>query len=921
MGNTQVRNTKEQAVQQKSGNVYEGLLAFRGTWRSYQKRVLGEADDYLSDGKIHIVAAPGAGKTTLGIELIRRVGKPCIILSPRIVIRRQWLERIRESFAGDVDRLPGEKGKGRALLSEDIRTPGLITSLTYQTLYSAMSGEKNVEETEEEGRNEEIDFTGFDFIRQVKEAGTGTICLDECHHLKNEWWKALEKFMAEMEGVTVIALTATPPYDSTPSQWERYTKMCGPVDAEITVPELVKEGSLCPHQDYVWFNCPSREEMEAIQGFRSAAADMFDFLMGDALLREAAATHPALSDYDGWFDRMLENPGYLSGLLTFCQASGIRFSRRWLEVLGVRQMPEMSEKWMEYFLQGFLFDDGESYQAEGAYREALTKQLRSAGLLSGKNVSFLVSEKLEKMLISSRGKQESILRIASCEYASMGEKLRMLILTDYIRSEYKSAVGNPDKEPGTMGVIPVFELLRRNSCGWRLGVLCGSMVILPDGARDAFARALEKERPDLGAEFRPFCDPSGKELGYSEVSAGGKGSVCTRIVTELFEQGLIQILVGTRALLGEGWDSPGINSLVMASTVGSYVLGNQMRGRAIRICPWDSRKVSNIWHLVCMSTPQEAEEKRRMGIRYPELSEDFHTLERRMDGVLGVSYDGKSIENGIRRLQSVKGPFRPDHLMKINEDMAGRSADRSAVEQQWKDAVINPKKMEVAVESRTEKKAFRRSASFFYALGAQILITAAELLYILRCALYRDFLPGSQGLILASGVFLLLTLLFGGSIIRQITPMWRFRGISKGCLAALKNAGHITSPCRVMWDEQDGVWFDAWLSGGTDREKNVYADTLCEMLAPVENQRYLLCHGGGKERAREYFCVPPLFAGSRDKAEAFQKALRPFIGKFRLVYTRSPEGRRMLLYARARAFANKNQRRMQRRKQVKSALE
>ncbi len=33
-------------------------LAFRGTWRSYQARVLGRADKYLSDGKIHIVAAP-----------------------------------------------------------------------------------------------------------------------------------------------------------------------------------------------------------------------------------------------------------------------------------------------------------------------------------------------------------------------------------------------------------------------------------------------------------------------------------------------------------------------------------------------------------------------------------------------------------------------------------------------------------------------------------------------------------------------------------------------------------------------------------------------------------------------------------------------------------------------------------------------
>ena len=48
---------------------YEGILEFKGTWRNYQARVLEHADRYMADGKIHIVAAPGSGKTTLGIEL------------------------------------------------------------------------------------------------------------------------------------------------------------------------------------------------------------------------------------------------------------------------------------------------------------------------------------------------------------------------------------------------------------------------------------------------------------------------------------------------------------------------------------------------------------------------------------------------------------------------------------------------------------------------------------------------------------------------------------------------------------------------------------------------------------------------------------------------------------------------------------
>jgi hypothetical protein len=51
----------------------------------------------------------------------------------------------------------------------------------------------------------------------------------------------------------------------------------------------------------------------------------------------------------------------------------------------------------------------------------------------------------------------------------------------------------------------------------------------------------------------------------------------------VFEQGGINGLVGTKSLLGEGWDAPAVNTLVLGTFVGSYVLSNQMRGRSIRI--------------------------------------------------------------------------------------------------------------------------------------------------------------------------------------------------------------------------------------------------------------------------------------------------------------------------------------------------
>ena len=93
------------------------------------------------------------------------------------------------------------------------------------------------------------------------------------------------------------------------------------------------------------------------------------------------------------------------------------------------------------------------------------------------------------------------------------------------------------------------------------------------------------------------------------------------------------------------------------------------------------------------------------------------------------------------------------------------------------------------------------------------------------------------------------------------------------------------------------------------------------MLAPVENQRYLLCRGGNASYAKEYFCVPDLFAGSREKAEIFREELIPYIGRFRLVYTRNAEGRKLLLHARAKAFANRNSYRTDRKKRVRGMLE
>ena len=76
-------------------------LNFKGKWRVYQKRILDSLSSYLNDKKLNIVAAPGAGKTTLGIEVIRRFKNNALILSPTIPIKNQWKTGIVDDFLSD----------------------------------------------------------------------------------------------------------------------------------------------------------------------------------------------------------------------------------------------------------------------------------------------------------------------------------------------------------------------------------------------------------------------------------------------------------------------------------------------------------------------------------------------------------------------------------------------------------------------------------------------------------------------------------------------------------------------------------------------------------------------------------------------------------------------------------------------------
>ncbi|MFR2165936.1 MAG: hypothetical protein ACLS5K_07725 [Streptococcus salivarius] len=70
--------------------------------------------------------------------------------------------------------------------------------------------------------------------------------------------------------------------------------MCGEIDEEITVPELVKEGTLCPHQDYVYFAFPTKEERAQLDQFEKQKLNFLTKLSSDINFSNTIQSSPAL---------------------------------------------------------------------------------------------------------------------------------------------------------------------------------------------------------------------------------------------------------------------------------------------------------------------------------------------------------------------------------------------------------------------------------------------------------------------------------------------------------------------------------------------------------------------------------------------------------------------------------------------------
>ena len=124
-----------------------------------------------------------------------------------------------------------------------------------------------------------------DIIGILQSAKVSLLCFDEAHHLRKEWWKALTYLNEHLKPEQTLALTATPPYDADFNEWKRYQELCGDIDEVISIPELVKNGDLCPHQDFIHFSQLHQRERELLENHRQNVNIMLEKLREDKRLQ------------------------------------------------------------------------------------------------------------------------------------------------------------------------------------------------------------------------------------------------------------------------------------------------------------------------------------------------------------------------------------------------------------------------------------------------------------------------------------------------------------------------------------------------------------------------------------------------------------------------------------------------------------
>ena len=712
-------------------------------------------------------------------------------------------------------------------------------------------------------------------MQRLKDRGVGLIVLDECHHLLGHWGRVLADASEFLDDPIILGLTATPPDRDGKDQvdLDRYDEFFGPIDFEVPIPAVVKDGFLAPYQDLAYFVRPTAAEIDYVANIDDQFHELVRELCAERPVLHAASEaiserggvsppvlppradaqepgglrHPARSS-EGSSDlvgdksvpaRLAPMPAWVLDVLTglkhptgvaadwsafekrdatFAKAACLFLLQRGLKLPKHVIPTERDDDGQTQFETEVLVPVIDRYVRHGLRRshhpadrelaETAIRRMRLLGVQITETGCQACASPAGRVIAYSKSKVLALPEILRAERAVLGDRIRAVIVTDY---EKTSAVSSEishllDEEAG--GAMAAFrELLRHPETNRLDPVLLTGSSVLVDGdlalrlkvEAETWLKANRYE-VELSLEAMPLTtnvvrtpssgrgrpDDEDRDAPSFSVLSGRGGDWCPRVyvglITELFQRGLTRCLVGTRGLLGEGWDAHKINVLIDLTTVTTSMSVNQLRGRSFRLDPDEPLKLANNWDVVCLAP------------EFTQGLDDYHRLIRKHGQLFGVTEDGV-IEKGIGHVHAAFTELKPEGVEGsvgvLNEEMLARVGSRDAVRERWK-------------------------------IGQPYHPEPLRTVEVRPCATSGGGFPP-----------------FGNSK-SAWTDASLSQAIGKALLGALAEAKLIASRPELQVGERAGGYVRLFLEHASKEESGLFAESLQEMFAPLHKPRYVI---------------------------------------------------------------------------------
>lgn len=881
-------------------------VAYSGEWHEHQRLLLERLEGRADVGKLHVVAPYGSGKRAIGLELLRRMGQPCLILSADSFTRNRWGKVFQTRF------LPEEARRDpSAYLSYDLHTPALVTAVTYQALYAAVN-KLSVDDGEETA-----DYGNFDIVTLVRESGIRNILIDDAYHIGSERRAALETFFAILGNeIRTVALTSCLPHDLRAEEWNKFTALCGEVADEVCIPELVKCGALCSHRDLIYLNQLTDSEAAAVKGFRKgvdeavAEAMKLDF-MGEINYR---VEHLYKKKREYLYNHreailsvlaVLQDYGHSVNLTVYHKLSG-RFS---IEKPSIEEV----QKAFDFLLESRTFLRGEE-------QERLSEVFKRHHVMENRTVRLVINDKLRRVLASTPDKLEGVAAIVESEAKVLGEDFRGIVITDAPRSEELARLGGAYRFL-QIGMIPILETLRNRCSALPVGCLLEDALLLPDAAACAL--------PEHSAALRSATDVTPIEsIGYSLIRFH-RGKDRLPAALWLLKNGHVKILLGTAESMYHAEDISCVNVLISAYTAATFADESRVRGRILYATDEYPDRVLHHWHMVTVEPACSAEEESTMRLTARMSAEglearsyEYRELRRRFVCYFGPNDGTKDLEAGIDRLNIATSGGKEDPVLEVRNLLSlKQAASRENTARIWKNATAERSipSAEVFVPKTARVPVFTP----FNVIGLGLSVAGHLLgwrfmpvfLMLILIALNdpRMLIAGLVLLLfdIAILVWSVLFILHVGRIwVHSITATQSIRGLCTALHEGLKELKLIGKDSTlVMRKDTERGGFRVYLDNCPIREQMVYQTALTEMLSPIDrsNPRYIFVRGGWFHRLlwRWSYACPSVIARADVSVKTFEKYVSHVLDSSKFQYTRREMGQKFLILGESRSYLGK----------------